>query len=754
MTFHPFGPQPAAGITVVVPAPTGAVGTDTPTVKNAITALAAAVGRGPATLQFQDGTYVIDAGAFVVQSLSNFTITGTGAESTVIQLAANRTGQYNTNGDLAVIADCTDFTVTRMRFDWNRDTVAPLTAITASASSGQPSVTVAAGQGARYLATQRLQVYGGLGTGDQSKSDTGAGGAGLTILSITPGGGSGGGDLITFTTNLTNTYTSVGGTAVSDGLGPYAMNGAYVSPYQTGSNFTAAGRTLGNEDTQNGLHLLSCQRFLIEAVDARNTWESQIKTGTGFASTNVTDGCSYGVITGCLVQHGYDQGVSVWNSQFITVTACKTQASGWAGISLSHSNDCTVTGNVCQGQIFSPASDLNEGTGIAVEGGVRCVAVGNACPGNNSNGIRLNISPMFGGAALSQGTTGSISAGATSITMTSSNSNMVNGASFTIVDPNNAMIRETIYCSGSVTTTLSLSVGTRNAYASGATIFARFGQDVTVANNTCARSALSAGVSANQQIGLKIFANDCSENGFLNGSFQDTLGTYGIYLTNAQEALVQGNTCSYNSEEGIFVDNGSQAAQIVDNSCSHNGIKGTNQKNGIKLNGLVDGAIRGNECNFNTASGIYSQDGTATSAHCVYEGNTCMNNNTAGIFLDNGGTTASVTSNKIAYNGDAGMKILGYSSSTFVANECYNQAGQEGIRFDAGSSSRHCTKNTVGNNLLFDDQGSPSQSWGFKDTGDASTGTNTITYNRAFGNTNAGQLSTQGTDTLTGNIIS
>ena len=160
----------AVPVTVTVPLPTGATATDTPAVTAAISSLVTALASGPATLLFQDGTYQIDSDSAVIQSVSNFAVRSAGA--TVIQLAPNRSGQYNTNGDLFVIADCTDFWVEGIELDWRRDTVAPMTPLTASASSGQPSVTVAAGNGARYLAGQRLQLYGGLGTAEQSQVDS------------------------------------------------------------------------------------------------------------------------------------------------------------------------------------------------------------------------------------------------------------------------------------------------------------------------------------------------------------------------------------------------------------------------------------------------------------------------------------------------------------------------------------------------------------------------------------------------------
>ena len=98
----------AVPVTVTVPLPTGATATDTPAVTAAISSLVTALASGPATLLFQDGTYQIDSDSAVIQSVSNFAVRSAGA--TVIQLAPNRSGQYNTNGDLFVIADCTDFT--------------------------------------------------------------------------------------------------------------------------------------------------------------------------------------------------------------------------------------------------------------------------------------------------------------------------------------------------------------------------------------------------------------------------------------------------------------------------------------------------------------------------------------------------------------------------------------------------------------------------------------------------------------------
>ena len=114
-------------------------------------------GHPPATLLFQDGTYQVDSNSLVIRSVSNFKVASTG--ETVISQAPNRSGAANNvGGDLFIIADCTDFRVSGLVLDGLRDTVAPLTPLTALASSAQPSVTVASGNGARYIAGQKLSI--------------------------------------------------------------------------------------------------------------------------------------------------------------------------------------------------------------------------------------------------------------------------------------------------------------------------------------------------------------------------------------------------------------------------------------------------------------------------------------------------------------------------------------------------------------------------------------------------------------------
>jgi parallel beta-helix repeat protein len=699
---------------------------DTASIASAFAAISNTTGG---MLFFPTGNYLTTG--VVIQSASNFIVYGERGANIWISPNTVATPNLATH-NVFTIADCTDFAVEGITIDARRDTIAADQFLTVNASSGQKNVTVQ--DGTKYVVGMAVSVFGGL-TANSGNEKT-FNDSNLLISSIN-------GNVLTLNTNLSHTYTGTG-----------SSGGAFVTQYQTGGvvSYSVAGRSLGNEDAQNGLHLLNCQRFVIRNCVAQNTWESPIKMGTGFAATNVTDACSYGVVLGNLCKHGYDQGVSVWNSKYITVTGNKCEDAGWAGISFSHSSDCTASGNVCVNNIYSPPFDLNEGTGIAVEGGVRVVVQGNVCSTNNSNGVRLNISPMFGGASLSQGVTGSLSAGATSITLSGTNSAFVTGGSYTIVDPSNNQIRETIYVTNVSGATLTISPALRNSYASGPTIFGRFGEDVLVTGNVCSLQTLGAGIHTDQQINLRIFSNDCSKNGFSGTAFTDTQGTYGIHLHSfCQQAVVEANTCSYNSQEGIVIDNDNAAVIVQNNSCNNNGISGTNQKMGIKLYGLIDGTIQGNECNFNTHSGIYTQDGNVTTSRLIITDNTCINNSTSGIWLDNGGNEILIRGNKIAYNGDAGMKILGYKDSIFLGNLCYNQNGQEGIRFDDGTISRVCTDNKVYDNLLFDDRGgSAAQSWGFRELNNSAR--TIVRGNRVFGNTNSAQVSLVSTSALVSDL--
>jgi hypothetical protein len=110
-----------------------------------------------------------------------------------------------------------------------QEAVPPFTPLTAGVSSGATSVTVPAGAGASYHPGQVVGLYGGPGTSEQNQYQS------LTISSITPGRGSGGGDLITFTGTINSAYTQISSTGCNNWFCNYPTSaGAYLTPSYVG----------------------------------------------------------------------------------------------------------------------------------------------------------------------------------------------------------------------------------------------------------------------------------------------------------------------------------------------------------------------------------------------------------------------------------------------------------------------------------------------------------------------------------------
>jgi parallel beta-helix repeat protein len=366
---------------------------DTTAFNAAITALGTA---GGGTLYVPPGTYATTG--LVVQNLSGFTIRG--ERGSVLTILPNTTAAPNQgSANILTIADSSDFVVEGLTVDGRRDTQFPLTPLAANATTGQATVQVANGQGAHYVVGQRLNLLGGLtaNSGNEANQQD----KDLVVQAITPGTG-GANDTITFTTTLVNSYTAAAGT-LSDGYGPYAASGACVTPWQTvplGAGVTVAGRALSEEDQQNGIHLLNCKRFRISGCNVHNVWESPIRCGSHILTGGAqTDGCSYGTITGNTLWHGYDQGVGLWCSSNMTVTSNTITAAGWAGICMTLSDDCTITGNVSSDNVQRIPNDVKAGYGVAVEGGARNTITANKCNANYGSAIYLTAGGTlpFGG---------------------------------------------------------------------------------------------------------------------------------------------------------------------------------------------------------------------------------------------------------------------------------------------------------------------------------------------------------------------
>lgn len=777
------------GVTVLVPAPTGATATDTPNITAAISRLATALASGPATLQFQDGTYQIDSNSAVIRSpnastvvsstngepstwtvsspgtltvasasgfpssgrlwlaasgnttalisytgisgatfigcvymsgspagtlsvggavtgcLSNFAIRGTGA--TVISQAPNRSGLVNNvTGDIFGIADCTDFQVEGITFDGNRDVVAPVTALTASASSGQPSVTVASGQGARYIAGQTLDVNGGIGGADASKSDRS-----FTVASVTAGGGSGGGDLVTFTGNLANSYSVISSTVLSDGFGPYGFAGAFLTPYQTGSA-TVAGRSLTHENQQCGLHLLNCQRVTIAKCTARNVWESPFKLGTGFLSTSLTDGCRDVTITGCLAYHGFDQGFSTWVCQDVTITGCVADAAGWAGICFTSSDNCTAAGNIVRNSVYQVWGD-STGNGIVTEGGLHNVITGNIITGTYGDGLRLTNSPLLWG--LNAGSAPTLGAYLTAATaagtsvQVSSSSGFQAGAPYSIMD---GYRTEAVTIASVVDSThVTFAENTQYSHASGTYFLTRVAQETMVEGNTVYGAQTGNGISAYASVRSLIKGN-VIRNWGLGGVSGTVAGVNLIYAGNGDQAYPAGVTLGGQGAivEGNIIGGGAGPAVAMD-STDHLTVKGnrlygaSNASNVVLVNGVTDSLIEGNHISDAEANvGLITQAGNLSAAACArltVSGNKIYRCSKEGMRLTSGIGLVITGNNVSSCGGNAGIDLRGIQYSQITDNlSVSNQAA--GIKLEDNGGT-FCLYNRVTGNTCRDD---------------------------------------------------
>jgi parallel beta-helix repeat protein len=697
----------AAFGTIVGALPTGTPATDTAIVEAMIALLVAAGGNR--TLQFADGVYTLNSNSAVIRNCSNFTVKGSGA--TFFEQAPNTISlPNNTTGDIFVIADCTDFSVEGITADGLRDTLSPMTPLTATAASGQPSVTVAGGQGARYLAGQYVSVFGGLGTAESNLSDgfsPGFDNPPLTIASITPGGGAGGGDLVTFTGNLGNSYTQLGSTAFTDGYGPYAYNGAYITSYQCGHNNSVAGRTLSGEDQQCGIHLMNCQRFTVARCAGRNLWESPVKLGTGFEPANgsLTDGCQQGTVTDCTGYHAYDQGVSVWLSKNITVKGCVLNSAGWAGISLTASDDCTVTGNQILNSYYRVPTDNVSGSGICIEGGLHNQVSKNVISAPYGDGFRLTPSPLGWGAyAGSARTTGAFieggAAAGTSVLL-SSTAGLNAGAPYSLIDgPQTEAVTIATIVDG---THVTFKEGISFSHAAGIYLGQRIAMENTIEGNTIYAPQTGCGIRNQQAVRTKIRGNTCrnfQSSGIVCSAA--TWGPAGNYL-GGDGSQIEGNTIG----EGI-------GECIVTDSTGHFTIRGNDCYNAstqavMLLQGITNSVIEGNRIHdMEAAAGIRVQNGgvltALKSARLTIAKNVIERISNEGILILNG-DSLTITGNVCnSCGGDAGINPRAVSNSVIADNVC-NSNKLAGIELENNSGTGCTSCRVIGNTCRDDGSG-------------------------------------------------
>jgi parallel beta-helix repeat protein len=694
----------------VVPPPTGNTAADTPAVAAVINAMNTAGGYG--VLAFQLGTYQVDSNSLVVRDCSNFAILGRDG-TTITQAPNSSSNPNNTTGDLFVVADSSNFIVRGVTFDGLRDSLSPLTVLSANAASGQPSVTVGAGEGTNYLAGQRASIFGGLYAdgGDAATNTLGADAnkkdSVLVIDSVTPGGGAGGGDLITFTTNLANSYTAEAG-AISDAFGPYAANGAYITSYQSASANEVAGRSLSSEDQQNALHLLNCQRFLVDSVVARNVWESGIKCGTGFATSSLGDGCEDGVITNCTCLHGYDQGISLWISNQISVIGNLCESTGWAGISMSHSDHCVVTGNIVSNTVYRVPDDTGSGSGICVEGGVQNRIVANEVTDVWSNAVRCSPSPLSFGIntsscpTLSSFLEANTAAGASVEVSTSSWASA--GETYSIVDGERT---ERVEIASVIDDThVTFADATRFEHASGVAISASVAEGNLFEGNDFYSTLTGHGMSLAPAVRSIVRGNTIYRAGTQAAVFSGVyalgifLGqtSFGSQSVGGEGSLVEGNTVGLSQHENILIEN-SNGHRVIGNELTGTCAGGIPS---LHIMGAMDLVVEGNRIhdNANGPGILIESNDSVTPVRLTINANLISRTANEGI-ITLAGDQLTISGNVVtSCKGDAGINLRNTTRSIVSGNQCTSNQN-DGINLETNGSG--CSYCVVRENVCRDD---------------------------------------------------
>ena len=537
-------------------------------------------------------------------------------------------------------------------------------------------MTVTAGQGARYVTGQSLFIFGGLGTSEQNQSEgLGVGfGTPLTVSSITPGGGTGGGDLITFTGDLANSYTHVSGTLLSDPYGPYACTGAYLTPYQCATANSVAGRALKGEDQQNGLHLISCQRFRVNA-SARNTWESPVKCGTGFASTFLTDGCAHGEVSGGVMRHGYDQGVSVWNSINVNVTGCKIDSGGWTGVSLSaYSDKCTVSGNHILNSVYSVPGSLTSGHGIAVEGGSHDVVTGNVISGVAGVGLYPRLAPPVTGIGAGNSPTLSAfleaqTAAGTSIQF-SSTSQLLAGYKYSFIDgPRTESLTIATVVDG---THVTFSTAPQFSHPAATYMSARITQDCLFTGNVIDGTGLD-GINPLASVRCEFTDNKVHRwgAGFYGINLQTTSNLLPATL-GGDGALVKGNDVTNGAGQPLIAQ-GVSGITVTANRLG-SAPSGSSYR-GAEFISVTDSVVT-----LNTVSELLDGQGIQVGSGCArmtVSGNKVRRCSSQGILVTSSDSIA-VEGNQCSSNGD-GIVFTGVTRSRILGNTC-NSNNNHGVQ--------------------------------------------------------------------------
>jgi parallel beta-helix repeat protein len=184
----------------------------------------------------------------------------------------------------------------------------------------------------------------------------------------------------------------------------------------------------------------------------------------------------------------------------------------------------------------------------------------------------------------------------------------------------------------------------------------------------------------------------------------------GIYFNNTVDSQISNNVVDYNSDSGIYLNNGCTNVQVVSNLTTHNARGYTRAAPGIEVRNSSGNTIEANISHENEDSGIQSYPGGG--------GNLVVNNLTysnGDHGIDNLNAPSQRIVGNTAYdNVTAGINVEGTSSGALLANNISVDNGlmtspgtKSNIRVDSNSISQ----STADYNLVFQSQ---SGNWMFQ----------------------------------------
>ena len=221
-----------------------------------------------------------------------------------------------------------------------------------------------------------------------------------------------------------------------------------------------------------------------------------------------------------------------------------------------------------------------------------------------------------------------------------------------------------------------------------------FVHNITVIGNTCTGNS-QEGIFLSSSDNNTLCCDNCSEN-FI----------YDISLWTSSNNIINRNTCTGNTIDGIFISSESNNNTLSDNNCTGHA------QYGIFISSVSDyNTLNGNNCTGNAQNGINLQ----SSSNNAISWNICSQNNGWGVQLDSASTSNNITNNFAKRN------IVGSIQDNGTQNTI-----QSNYNSPIAATFTNTTPITMRKTVQFNDMslgGSPflTYQWNFGDNGSNST---------------------------------